>query len=237
MGKPIELNTPKSSQKRATDAQAVKVACYSCQYQKQPQGDRMNAFDIDAAKKICKTTTANAITRNSFISKTATEKRAHLPTTLSELEKQAKAINGGDLSDIETMLISQSNTLDSVFTSLALKASHNLDDSRYFKAGEMYLKMALKAQSQCRATLQTLAEMKQPRQITITQQANIAGQQIVNNAGAQEKPNPKNELLGVVNHEQIEGEWMDTRAPRKAGGTNQVVEAVGTVNRSANARG
>lgn len=189
------------------------------------------------ARKFCKTTTANAITRNSFISKTATEKRAHLPTTLSELERQAKAINGGDLSEIETMLISQSNTLDSVFTSLALKASHNLDDSKYFKAGEMYLKMALKAQSQCRATLQTLAEMKQPRQITITQQANIAGQQIVNNAGAQEKTIPKNELLGVVNHERLEIERMDTGTPRKAGGTNQVMETVGTVNRGANATG
>lgn len=188
-------------------------------------------------KKFCRTTTINGITHDSFLSKTVGRDRVNLSTVVAELERHSKAINEGDLSGIETMLISQSNTLDSVFTSLALRASRNLDDSKYFKAGEMYLKMALKAQSQCRATLQTLAEMKQPRQITITQQANIAGQQIVNNAGAQEKTIPKNELLGVVNHEWLEIERMDTGTPRKAGGTNQVMETVGKINRSENARG
>lgn len=189
------------------------------------------------AKKFCRTTTMNGIAHDSFLSKTAGSNRTDLSTVVAELERHSKAIKEGDLSGIETMLISQSNTLDSVFTSLALRASRNLDDSKYFKAGEMYLKMALKAQSQCRATLQTLAEMKQPRQITITQQANIAGQQIVNNAGAQEKTIPKNELLGVVKHEQLEIERLDTGTPRKASGTNQVMETVGKVNRSANTRG
>jgi len=199
--------------------------------------DKGEADKQATAKKFCRTTTMNGIAHDSFLSKTVGSNRIDLSTVVAEFERHSKAIKEGDLSGIETMLISQSNTLDSVFTSLALKASHNLDDSKYFKAGEMYLKMALKAQSQCRATLQTLAEMKQPRQITITQQANIAGQQIVNNAGAQEKTIPKNELLGVVNHEQLEIERLDTGTPRKAGGTNQVVETVGEINRSANARG
>ena len=44
-----------------------------------------------------------------------------------------------------------------------------------------YLRVALKAQAQCRATLETLAEMKQPPTL-LARQANIAhGPQQVNN--------------------------------------------------------
>jgi hypothetical protein len=50
-------------------------------------------------------------------------------------------------------------------------------------ACETYLRLALKAQSQCRATLETLAMIKNPRPLAFVKHANIAaGPQQVNNA-------------------------------------------------------
>lgn len=44
----------------------------------------------------------------------------------------------------------------------------------YLNATDTYLRLALKAQAQCRATLQTLAEIKNPRPVAFVKQANIA---------------------------------------------------------------
>jgi hypothetical protein len=86
-----------------------------------------------------------------------------------------------DLRQVEGMLVSQATTLEAIFHSLALKATANLGNSKshWF---EMYLRMALKAQSQCRTTLETLALIKNPKSVAFVRQANIAnGPQQVNN--------------------------------------------------------
>ena len=55
------------------------------------------------------------------------------------------------------------------------------------KLDRCYLRLALKAQSQCRATLATLAAVKNPQPVAFVRQANIAhGPQQVNNAAAAE---------------------------------------------------
>ena len=79
-----------------------------------------------------------------------------------------------------------------------------------------YMRLALKAQGQCRATLETLANIKNPRPVAFVQQANIAhGPQQVNNGMAPSQGEPAqatknafepNELL-----EQQHGERLDTR--------------------------
>ena len=52
----------------------------------------------------------------------------------------------------------------------------------YLPAAETYLRLALKAQAQCRATVEALAEIKNPRPVAFVKQANIAqGPQQVNN--------------------------------------------------------
>ena len=57
------------------------------------------------------------------------------------------------------------------------------------------MRLALKAQNQCRATLQALVQLKQPSQTTFVKQANIAqGHQQVNNL-AEKNITPQNELL------------------------------------------
>jgi hypothetical protein len=86
--------------------------------------------------------------------------------------------------------------------------------------------MAMKAQNQCRMTLETLSTIKNPP-VVYAKQANIAhGPQQVNNgtvpSRAEEKINSPNKLLEPSNEIP-----MDTGAPGTAGGSNSQVEAVG----------
>ena len=58
----------------------------------------------------------------------------------------------------------------------------------YFDAGERYLKLAFKAQNQCRMTLETLTTIKNPP-VVYAKQANIAhGPQQVNNSESTSAP-------------------------------------------------
>ena len=149
------------------------------------------------------------------------------------MAENMRKVNRGDLSAIEDTLIGQATALDSIFNELARRAALNMDG--YLPAAETCLRLALKAQGQCRATLETLAEIKSPRPVAFVKQANIAnGPQQVNNgeprgahSPAREIDNPSNELLGV-RHEQR----LDFGATGAAGGNDPLLEAVGTVNRS-----
>ena len=77
-----------------------------------------------------------------------------------------------------------SNDSNSFVGNLARRAALNMGE--YMYAAETYLRLALKAQGQCRATLETLAVIKNPQPIAFVRQANIAhGPQQVNNGPAQ----------------------------------------------------
>jgi hypothetical protein len=97
---------------------------------------------------------------------------------------------------------------------------------------DRYLRLALKAQNQSRATLQTLTELKAPKQIAFVQQANIGNHVQVNNhtrdksPRAQKTQNQQNELLEVEH-----GERLDTRAQSKASRNDSALEAVGEKHR------
>ena len=79
---------------------------------------------------------------------------------------------------VEAMLYGQAVTLETIFTSLARRAT----SQEYLKQFQAYLGLALKAQAQCRATLEALAEIKNPRPVAFVKQANISGgHQQVNN--------------------------------------------------------
>jgi hypothetical protein len=146
-------------------------------------------------------------------------------------------VREGNLSYVEATLTVQAMTLDSIFNEMAKRAAMNMGE--HMAATETYLKMALKAQSQCRATLETLVEVKAPRVATFIKQANIANQQQVNNGGAGtggngsssqgKNINQSNELL-----EAHHGKRLDTRAQGKAGGADPHLEAMGAVHRATN---
>ncbi|HAB64955.1 MAG TPA: hypothetical protein DCE49_12410 [Pseudomonas sp.] len=81
------------------------------------------------------------------------------------------------------------------------------------------MRLAFKAQNQARTTLQTLAELKAPKQVAFVRQANIGNQVQVNNgtvpARTRKTRNAPNELLEVTH-----GERLDTRATGSASGVD-----------------
>jgi hypothetical protein len=82
----------------------------------------------------------------------------------------------------------QAHTLNAIFNDLARKAAK----SEYINQMESHLRLALKAQGQCRATLETLAAIKNPQPVAFVRQANIAhGPQQVNNSGAEDRRAPE----------------------------------------------
>ena len=97
---------------------------------------------------------------------------------VSELARQIDVVNGGDLARAEGILIAQAHALDNIFANLARRATNQ----EYLKQWEAYMRMAMKAQNQCRMTLETLATIKNPP-VVFAKQANInnGGQQQVNN--------------------------------------------------------
>ena len=168
----------------------------------------------------------------------------NLMALIEELSGQAKAVNGGDLVRAEGILAIQAHTLDAIFNNLARRAALNAGE--YLGACETYLRLALKAQSQCRATIETLATIKNPAPVAFVRQANIAhGPQQVNNGVKPEFPdqyaharahtgeiqNQPNELL-----EQTHGKRLDPRTTGPAIGTNSPMETVGAVNRAEDLR-
>jgi len=151
-------------------------------------------------------------------------------------EETVKVVQDGNMRPIEAMLYQQAKTLETMFTSLARRAA-NQDGLKQFQAN---LTLALKAQSQCRATLAALAEIKNPRPFSFVQQANIAnGPQQVNNTGTQgTHPPTRAEKTKATQSDLLEhqhGNYLDTGAHSQTGRADKTLEAVGTVHRAANA--
>lgn len=154
------------------------------------------------------------------------------------LVDQVREVQKGNLSEVEATLMAQVKTLDTIFVRLATRAEMNMGE--HMKAMETYLRLAMKAQSQCRATAETLAEIKNPRSVAFVRQANIANNQQVNSGQptpvaeprAEQHQSEQNELLEV-----IPSERLDTGTQSKAGRADSPMEAVGAVYRPDNNRG
>lgn len=153
--------------------------------------------------------------------------KAELADVTSALSDKIKTIQAGDMQPIEAMLISQAQALQTMFVTLGRMAASKTQLAQY----TAFMNMALKAQSQSRATIQALTELKYPKQATFVRQANIShGHQQVNNATsthapahAKENQNPQNELL-----EQQQNEWLDNGKTATPSATNQTMETVAT---------
>jgi hypothetical protein len=140
-----------------------------------------------------------------------------------QLQQQTERMVSGKMARAEIMLLSQAHTLDELFNNLARKARNQ----EYLKNYETFLRLALKAQSQCRQTLETLSNIKNPP-VVYAKQANISnGPQQVNNGipaqatHAEEIKNQPNELLEV-----IDGARVDTRATKEAIGSDTAMAAL-----------
>lgn len=149
-----------------------------------------------------------------------------------DLDSSMQQLRAGNMDACEDMLLAQANTLQSIFTNFARRA---YAQERLANL-ELYFRMAMKAQNQCRMTLETLANIKNPP-VVYARQANIAhGHQQVNNGSpmpthAEKTISSPNELLEAESHEQ---QRLDTRAPSQAGGVDPAVAALEPVNRAKN---
>ena len=125
-----------------------------------------------------------------------------LAALVDNLADSIKQVNAGDLTGAEGMLYAQAQGLQTIFMNLARRAT----TQEYMKNWEAYMRMALKAQNQCRMTLETLANIKNPP-VVFARQANInnGGQQQVNNG-----PMPQNETKHAEAHA---GAHAETQEP------------------------
>ena len=120
------------------------------------------------------------------------------------LKESTEAIHHGDMKAVEAMLYGQAVALQTMFTNLSMRADcqqGRLDNI------EALLKLAFRAQNQCRMTLETLANVKNPP-VVYARQANItSGPQQVNNGltHATEKNIVQNELLEDSHVKRLDG--------------------------------
>lgn len=116
-----------------------------------------------------------------------------VPGLMASIRGYAHAVSAGDMARSEAMLMSQATALQSLFVRLAERGLAQESLPQY----EAHMRLALKAQSQCRATLQALTELKVGPAI-FAQQANVsAGGPIQVNNGptrARESKNSPNQL-------------------------------------------
>ncbi|HXG70464.1 MAG TPA: hypothetical protein VNJ04_07610 [Gemmatimonadaceae bacterium] len=132
--------------------------------------------DAAGAEFIMQGTAANAVT---------TCRWSHLvfgqPVDVTECDlamlRVINEIKEGSLAPAEAILTAQALTLNAMFTNFAERARQ----AKLVETFEQSMRLALKAQSQCRATLETLAAIKNPP-VVFARQANISqGPQQVNN--------------------------------------------------------
>ncbi|MBP7157667.1 MAG: hypothetical protein KA065_04225 [Thermomonas sp.] len=171
------------------------------------------------AKVVVNGTVANANTIQTYAYGQMGE-HGSMMQTIDSLQEKINASKAGSTAVADELLIGQAVALNTIFNEMMRRAALNLGE--YPEAVERYMRLAFKAQSQSRATLESLARIKCPPNVAFVKQANIAhGPQQVNNIAAGqdetaartwESQKQPNKLL-----EDGHGEWMDTRATGTAG--------------------
>lgn len=156
-----------------------------------------------------------------------------------EVVKRIRQVHDGNTLHVVGLLMAQALALNSIFAKLAVKAAQ-VDERDGTHQMESLMRLALKAQSQSRATLEAVLAAGNPP-VMFAQQANVAfGPQQVNN-GAIPNPRPghesnpdserdseRNELL-----EAGDGGWMEPGTAGGAGRSDSTVEPLAAVNGTA----
>jgi hypothetical protein len=158
-----------------------------------------------------------------------------LTESVALMQAKTEQVRNGDLSGPEAILTAQAVALDVIFTEMARRAALNMGE--HLQATDTYMRLAMRAQGQCRATLQTLGELKNPRQVAFVKQANITnGYQQVNNSDT-----CMNTRTGEFSTDKLSGEGNEllpnARASSFASNAHQEMETLGAIHRPQNARG
>lgn len=158
---------------------------------------------------------------------TAVGEHVDLLALLGQLRDDAAAVNRGDLSQAEAMLMNQATALQTLFARL-VGSSMNAD---FLPQQKTAMRLALKAQRQCRATLETLAAIKNPPIVCARQASLTTGPQQVNNGTAaplqaRELETEPTELSGA-SHEPL----PNARTSSSGSRVDPAVETLGQVDR------
>ena len=138
---------------------------------------------------------------------------------VEELKSQVDETIDGDLGRAEAMLTTQAHTLDAIFGNLARRATN----TEYLPQFDTFLKLGLRAQSQCRATWETLAAIKNPKMSL--NQTNIAQNQQINNV-------PEKSIQPNKQLEKTDGERLDFGKKETSVIADPAVEALGEIDRT-----
>ena len=94
------------------------------------------------------------------------------------LSDQVTAAKRGDLRHQRAILAGQASALNAIFTEMARRAGCNM--SEYVQATQLYLGMALKAQAQCRSTIEALDRLSNGHVQTVKHvHVNEGGQAVI----------------------------------------------------------
>ena len=186
--------------------------------------------DDNRSEKLAAMATAGAFTAATMHTYTGAGEALGVTELLAAMRKAGDETVAGDMGRFERVLTNQFLTLDALFNNLAQRSGRQ----ESFKGIEVLMRLALKAQSQARATAETLALMKNP--MPYIRQANIAhGPQQVNNgtpASAGKNQSPPNELL-----EHQHGNTLDIGTQAAAGRADPAMATVEAKHRPTNTRG
>lgn len=146
----------------------------------------------------------------------------HLGDVHRALKAAVERTKTGTTDQADELLTAQAVTLNQVFVEMLRRAALNMGD--HLGATETYMRLALKAQSQCRATLESLSEIRNPRSVAFVRQANIAAghQQVNNGVAPAEGPSESRDETGITQCKLLEAETtnvtrLDARTKGKAG--------------------
>ncbi len=180
------------------------------------------------AEVLLSPTTLNTFTIEKFIS--SFTGKVDLTEAVEVMNEKSEKIIAGDLSELESTLIAQVVSLNTIFNTLARQSAHSMGNN--LQTLEVYMRLALKAQAQCARTIEVLATIKNPP-IVYVKQANIAhGHQQINNhieptTHAGKTVNFLNELLSEANHA-----TLDIRGKIETSSADQELATVETLNGS-----
>jgi len=139
------------------------------------------------------------------------EEHLDIPQLMAVLKAESARLSEGKSEDVGPILANQALALQSLFARLTERALSHSHVSNI----EAFMRLALRAQNQCRATLETLSSFNKAPTV-FAQQANVATNQQINYAqnqlsgdddelrqdnrtpGAEKAVNPEMEALGEV---------------------------------------
>lgn len=157
--------------------------------------------------------------------KTGIGEQIDVPTLLEQLREQSAAVNRGEMAQAEAMLMNQATALQSLFVRLT-EAGMN---ASMLSQQETAMRLALKAQGQCRATLETLAAIKNPPVVYARQVNQTTGPQQINNGAT-----ASSQARRIENEQ---SKLLDAQATGEAIPSRSTLETMGKIDRAKVRRG